>query len=124
MADLGTLACVNDLCRDHGVQGRGNLRWGGWSGRGSKKIRMIHCRTCGGDFSERKGSLLERSKLPDEKALAVMRCLAEGLSVRETAQKVAVSKGSVERRKKLVKRVISELRHTVRTQQINNEFSQ
>ena len=117
MADLNQLACPNQLCRDHGSRGRGNLRWGSWSGRdGQKKIRMVHCRTCKTDFSERSGTLLERSKLPDEKALAVMRCLAEGLSIRQTARRVGVSKGSVERRKELANRMIHELLATVRMQ--------
>ena len=39
---------------------------------------MVYCRTCKARFSERKGTVLERSRLPDEKVRDVLNHIREG----------------------------------------------
>ena len=39
---------------------------------------MVYCRTCKRSFSERKGTVLEHARLPDEKVVAVLDHVREG----------------------------------------------
>jgi hypothetical protein len=88
--------CQNSSCPDAGQRGRGNLSFRGWSGKG-KRIRMIYCRTCQAHCSERKGTVLEEARLPDAKALAVLRHIQEGCGTRATSRLVQVDKNTVTR---------------------------
>ncbi|MEO5378360.1 MAG: hypothetical protein H7832_11360 [Magnetococcus sp. DMHC-6] len=72
----------------------GNLRWHGWSGH-THLIRGIYCRTCGKYFSERKGSVLEQCRLPEEKAVFLLEHLREGCGVLQTARLVHVNQNTV-----------------------------
>ena len=83
-------------CRDHGVRGKGNLRFQGWSGEG-RRIRMVYCRTSGAHFSERKGTVLEQAHLPQEKVIAILNHLREGCGTRSTSRLVGVDKNTVTR---------------------------
>ena len=58
---------------------------------------MVHCRTCKAFFSERKGTVLEQARLPDEKALAILKHLREGCGTRATGRLVEVDKNTVTR---------------------------
>lgn len=58
---------------------------------------MVYCRTCKAHFSERKGTVLEQSKLPQEKSFAVLEHLREGNGTRPTARLVGVDKDTVTR---------------------------
>jgi transposase-like protein len=58
---------------------------------------MIHCRTCKARFSERKGTVLEHARLPDDKALAILRHVQEGCGTRATSRLVEVDKNTVTR---------------------------
>jgi hypothetical protein len=88
--------CHNPGCPDHGKRGNGNLYFRGWSGR-DKRIRMVYCRSCKESSSERKGTALERSQLPQDKAVAVLDHLREGIGVRATARLTGVSRDAVSR---------------------------
>ena len=88
--------CHNSPCADHGKRGHGNLYFRGWSGRG-KKIRMVYCRTCRKSFSERKGTALERSRLPPEKVVSVLDHLREGCGLRATSRLTGVSRDAISR---------------------------
>ncbi len=88
--------CHNSSCADHGKRGHGNLYFRGWSGRG-QRIRMAHCRSCKGSCSERKGTALERSRLPPDKAVSVLDHLREGVGVRATSRLTGVSRDAVSR---------------------------
>ena len=96
MVSIEHLCCQNSQCPDAGRRGGGNLTYRGWSGK-SRRIRMVHCRTCKRRFSERKGTVLEHARLPDEKALAVLRHIQEGCGTRSTSRLVAVDKNTVTR---------------------------
>jgi hypothetical protein len=88
--------CQNAECPDSLVRGKGNLCFRGWSGTG-RRIRMIHCRTCGAHFSERKGTVLSHAKLKEEKAVAVLEHVREGVGTRATSRLVGVDKNTVTR---------------------------
>ena len=78
------------------VRGGGNLYFRGYSGK-TRRIRMVYCRTCKARFSERKGTVLEQARLPDEKALAVLNHIREGCGTRATSRLVEVDKNTVTR---------------------------
>ena len=96
MHPIEHFCCQNSNCTDHGVRGKGNLRFQGWSGEG-KRIRMAYCRTCGTHFSERKGTVLEQAHLPREKVVAILDHLREGCGTRSTSRLVGVDKNTVTR---------------------------
>jgi transposase-like protein len=96
MIPIEHLCCQNPHCPDAGVRGGENLYFRGWSGTG-RRIRMVYCRTCKHFFSERKGTVLEHARLPDDKALAILKHLREGCGTRATGRLVDVDKNTVTR---------------------------
>ena len=58
---------------------------------------MVYCRICKHSFSERKGTVLEHARLPDDKALAILKHLQEGCGTRSTSRLVEVDKNTVTR---------------------------
>jgi LacI family transcriptional regulator len=95
MDDLSTFCCQNPQCPDFGKRDHGNLtvcmRYG------QHQRRLLYCRSCKARFSERKGTALFDSRLPQEKAIAVLAHIAEGIGVRQTGRLVGVSKDTVVR---------------------------
>jgi len=96
MDDLKTFCCQNPRCPDYGRRGQGNLRVCFRNGP-RKERRVLACRTCQQRFSERKGTALYRSKLPDDQAVAVLQHLQESCGVRQTSRLVGVNKNTVVR---------------------------
>src|SRR5262245_2007799 len=88
--------CHNSACSDHGKRDNGNVYFRGFSGR-DKRIRMVYCRTCKRSYSERKGTALERSQLPLDKAVSVLDHLREGVGIRATSRLTGVSRDAVSR---------------------------
>ncbi|CAK0753195.1 hypothetical protein CCP3SC1_210009 [Gammaproteobacteria bacterium] len=88
--------CRNVDCPDFRIREKENLRWHGWSGH-SHRILGIYCRTCRKYFSERKGIVLEQSRLPEEKVESLLEHLREGCGVRQTARLTHVSQNTVNR---------------------------
>src|SRR5262249_62264776 len=64
---------------------------------GGRRIRLVYRRTCKRSFSERKGTVLEHARLPDGKALAVLKHIREGCGTRATSRLVDVDKNTVTR---------------------------
>jgi LacI family transcriptional regulator len=95
MDDLSCFCCQNQECPDYGKRGHGNLtvcmRYG------PQQRRLLYCRTCKDRFSERKGTPLFDTRLPDDQAVAVLQHIAEGVGVRKTSRLVGVSKDTVVR---------------------------
>jgi transposase-like protein len=93
--DLSHFCCQNPDCSDYGKRGHGNLtvpmRYG-THGR-----RLLRCRTCKARFSERKGTPLFDARLPEQKVVALLHHVAEGVGVRKTSRLVGVSKDTVVR---------------------------
>ncbi len=96
MAPIDHFCCQNSDCLQAGVRGGENLHIRGDSGKG-RRIRLVYCRTCKRSFSERKGTVLEHARLPDEKALALLNHLREGCGTRATGRLVEVDKNTVTR---------------------------
>lgn len=93
--DLGRFCCQNVKCPDYGKRGHGNLtvpmRYG------PQQRRLLRCRTCKARFSERKGTPLFDSRLPEDKVVSVLHHIAEGVGVRKTGRLVGVTKDTVVR---------------------------
>jgi IS1 family transposase/transposase-like protein len=92
---LERLACANYECKSYGKPGMGNLHVRKHYGR--NKLRLLRCRCCGSEFSERRNTPLWNCKLPQEKAMAIAEQLAEGTSYKGTARMVKVSPEAVRR---------------------------
>jgi len=81
---LSFFACPNGQCADFNRFDAGNLSVVEWMGKG-KAIRRLYCKSCGGRFSERQGSLMQDTKLPEAAVVRIVKCLAHGCSVEATA---------------------------------------
>jgi len=89
-----TLACPNPDCPAFGQRGQHNLRPHGWS----SKPRQIRCRrgtVCGQNFSERAGTPLFRTHLPEDKAVQIAQHRVEGTGRRPTSRLCGVSLNTV-----------------------------
>jgi hypothetical protein len=93
--DLSPFCCQNEGCPDYGKRGHGNLtvcmRYG------KCQRRLLYCKTCKARFSERKGTPLFDTRLPEEKVVAVLAHIAEGVGVRKTGRLTGVTKDTVVR---------------------------
>jgi LacI family transcriptional regulator len=100
MEDLKQFCCQNPRCPDHGKREGSNLSVCGHFGRG-KRLRLLYCRTCKARFSERKGTALFRSRLPEEKMDAIFQHLAEGCGVRCTSRLTGAHRDTISRLSKV-----------------------
>ena len=96
MDDLGKFCCQNSACPDAGKRGHGNLTVTARYGR-DKSSRMLRCSTCKARFSERKGTPFHGARLPNEKVIAVLAHVAEGVGTRKTARLTRVHPDTVTR---------------------------
>ena len=96
MDDLSRFCCQDPDCRDYGKRGLGNLTVTGHYGK-AQQHRLLYCKTCKARFSERKGTPLFGSCLPEDKALGVIAHLADRNGVRATARQVGVTPNTVVR---------------------------
>jgi len=92
--DWSTFACPNPDCPAYGPRGGAHLRPHGWSSK-ARGIRCLRCVTCGKSFSERAGTPLYRTQLPQEKVLQIAQHLVEGTGVRPTGRLCGVSLNTV-----------------------------
>ncbi len=96
MDDLSRSCRLNSDCPEHGERGAGNLTVTHRYGPG-KARRMLRCRACRSRFSERKGTPLFGSHLPQQTAISVLHHIAEGNGVRKTGRLVGVNRATVAR---------------------------
>lgn len=101
MDDLSCFCCQNAACPEHGQRGLGNLTVVARYGK-NQPIRLLYCRTCKARFSERKGTPLFGSTLPENKALEVIRHVADRNGVRATARLTGVHRDTVVRYSRLL----------------------
>lgn len=78
------LSCPEPSCRLFNQPGQGNLRHRSWTGK-NKEIERIICQVCGREFSERRGTLMEKTKLPEEKVTRLLKCQRWGVCDEGTA---------------------------------------
>ena len=100
MDDLARFCCHNPDCALYGRRGAGNLSVCDRYGK-HNHIRLLYCNACKDRFSERKGTPLFHSHLPEEKARSVLQHLSEGCGVRQTGRLVDVHPNSVVRLAKM-----------------------
>jgi hypothetical protein len=98
---LELFACPNPECLLFNRFGAGDLSVAERMGK-SEAIRRLycnhcHCRHCPCRFSERRGSLMRRTKPPEDAVVRVMKCLTYGCSVQATADICEPDVRSVER---------------------------
>jgi LacI family transcriptional regulator len=94
--DLAWFCCQNEQCPDYGTRGLGNLTACARYGK-HKHIRLLYCRSCKARFSERKGTPLFGSQLPQDKVVSLFQHLADRNGVRATARQVGVAPNTVVR---------------------------
>lgn len=93
--DLSGFACPNEECSDFNRFAAGNLSVCERMGK-DQRIRRLYCRSCGHRFSERQGSLMANSKLPEETVVRIVKCIGYGCSVEATADICEVDSRTVE----------------------------
>jgi transposase-like protein len=93
---LSFFACPNSECADFNKFDEDNLSIAEWMGK-DKAIRRLYCKTCGTRFSERQGSLMQYTKLPQADVVRIVKCLGHGCSVEATADICEVDTRTVQR---------------------------
>jgi len=94
MDDLSHFCCQNPRCVTHGRRGAGNLSVCGHIGK-AKDIRLLLCKTCGKRFSERKGTVFYRSRMPLAKVISILQHVQEGNGMRQTGRLEQVKEDTV-----------------------------
>ena len=93
---LSFFACPNGDCADFNRFDADNLSIAEWMGK-DKAIRRLYCKTCGTRFSERQGSLMQYTKLPEADVVRIVKCLGHGCSIEATADICEVDTRTVQR---------------------------
>lgn len=93
---LAFFACPNSDCADSNRFDAGNLSVAERMGK-DKAIRRLYCKTCGIRFSERQGSLMQYTKLPQEDVVRIIKCLGHGCSIEAAADICEVDTRTVQR---------------------------
>ena len=86
MEDLSRFCCLNKRCVAYGSRGAGNLSVCGHINPPARTIRQLYCRLCKARFSERKGTVFYRSKMAEDKVIAILHHVQEGNGMRQTAR--------------------------------------
>jgi len=93
---LSFFTCPNSDCADFNRFNAGNLSVAEWMGK-DKAIRRLYCKTCGTRFSERQGSLMQYTKLPEADVVRIVKCLGHGCSIEAAADICEVDTRTVQR---------------------------
>jgi transposase-like protein len=96
MEDFARFCCPNAQCSAFGQRNAGNLSVHDRFGP-QRQYRLLCCDTCQQTFSEHKGTVFFRAKLPHDKIVAILRHLEEGCGIRATARLVGVHRDTVVR---------------------------
>jgi transposase-like protein len=94
--DLAMFACPNPDCDLFNRFDAGNLTVVERMGK-DNAIRRLYCNHCQHRFSERQGSLMEYTKLPEDTLVRIIKCLGHGCSIEATADICEVDARSVGR---------------------------
>jgi transposase-like protein len=93
--DLAGFACPNEDCGDFNRFAVGNLSVCERMGK-DHRIRRLYCKSCGHRFSEREGSLMARTKLPEATVVRIVKCLVHGCSLEAAADICEVTPRTVQ----------------------------
>lgn len=91
-----TCCCPNPSCPRRGLRGAGNIVHRSWTGK-DRHIERLRCTTCGQEFSERRGTLMASSKLPEETMERLLKCQRWGVCDAGTADICGVDIKTVHR---------------------------
>jgi IS1 family transposase len=91
-----SFSCPNPDCRLFNQLSAGNIVHRSWTGK-HKQIERLRCTVCGQEFSERAGTLMVRSKLPEETVERLLKCQRWGVCDEGTADICAVDLKTVHR---------------------------
>jgi IS1 family transposase/transposase-like protein len=89
-------SCPNPQCPCFNRPGAENIVHRSWTGT-HKHIERLRCTACGREFSEREGTLMARSKLPEDTVLQLLKCQRWGVCDEGTADICAVDLKTVHR---------------------------
>lgn len=89
-------SCPNPQCPCFNRPAEGNLVHRSWTGK-QKHIERLRCTACDREFSEREGTLMARSKLPEDTLLRLVKCQRGGVCDAGTADICAVDLKTVQR---------------------------
>jgi transposase-like protein len=93
---LAAFACPNDDCDRFNHFNAGNLSVVERMGK-NKAIGRLRCNVCGHRFSERQGSLMQYTKLPEAAVVRIVKCLGHGCCIEATADICDVDPRTVSR---------------------------
>ena len=93
---LAMFACPNPDCDCFNQFGGDNLSVVERIGK-DRAIRRIRCNRCGHRFSERQGSLMQYTKLPEQAVVRIVKCLGHGCSIEAAADICEVDPRTVSR---------------------------
>ena len=93
--DISQCYCPNKECEDYAKKGQGNIVC--YDIYGKHHTKLLRCRTCKTRFSERRNTVFFGLHLEEEMIERVVRCLAEGNSIRATARIMGIDKDTVYR---------------------------
>src|SRR5215813_2797269 len=77
-------SCPNPHCARFNRPGEGNIAHRSWTGT-HKHIERLRCTVCDREFSEREGTLMARSKLPEDTVIRLVKCQRWGVCDEGTA---------------------------------------
>src|SRR5215467_14561715 len=77
-------SCPNPHCAQFNRPDEGNIAHRSWTGT-HKHIERLRCTACDQEFSEREGTLMARSKLPEETVIQLVKCQRWGVCDAGTA---------------------------------------
>ena len=89
-------SCPNPACRRCNQPNTGNVVHRSWTGK-HKHMERLRCTLCGCEFSEREGTLMARSKLPEATVEQLLKCQRWGVCDEGTADICAVDLKTVHR---------------------------
>jgi IS1 family transposase len=89
-------SCPNPQCALFNRLGEGCIAHRSWTGK-EKHIERLRCTVCGCEFSERAGTLMARSKLPEATVERLLKCQRWGVCDEGTADICAVDLKTVHR---------------------------
>jgi hypothetical protein len=89
-------SCPNPRCVWFNQPGEGNITHRSWTGP-HKQIERLRCTACDQEFSAREGTLMARSKLPEDTVIRVLQCQRWGVCDAGTADSGAVDLKTVQR---------------------------
>lgn len=108
-------SCPNPHCAQFNHPGEGNVAHRSWTGT-RKHIERLRCTACGREFSDREGTLMARSKLPEETVIRLVKCQRWGVCDEGTADICAVDLKTVHR----FQRVAAQRAETHHRQSVQN----